>query len=276
MARQKRKKSSAQPVPPAAQQEAAPENESGLPLEEGAVAVACSARSVPAHGKSVSRGTFVVGLLLALMLGMYLGSLAPAFFVRDADRGAVSSAPMSPGQMPSGPMSPGQMPPAQTPAGQTPSAGQAASAAPPAAPAIPPEQAARIAALEKAVLDNPSDARNWTELGNLYFDTNQPGRAVTAYQRSLALAPDNADVITDMGIMFRELGEFEKAVAQFRRASSVSPRHENALFNEGVVLYYDLQRRDDAMKAWQRLLAVNPAARTPDGKSVADMLRQLP
>lgn len=268
MARQKRKKSSAQPVPPAAQQEAAPENESGLPLEEGVVAVACSARSVPAHGKSVSRGTFVVVLLLALMLGMYLGSLAPAFFVRDADRGAVSSAPMSPDLVP----------PAQTPAGQAPSAGQAASSAPPApaAPAISPEQAARIAALEKAVLDNPSDARNWTELGNLYFDTNQPGRAVTAYQRSLALAPDNADVITDMGIMFRELGEFEKAVAQFRRASSVSPRHENALFNEGVVLYYDLQRRDDAMKAWQRLLAVNPAARTPDGKSVADMLRQLP
>lgn len=263
MARQKRKKSPAQPVPPSARQEAAPENDRELPPEEAVAVAACSAHSAPAGGKSVSRGTFVVGVLLALMLGMYLGSLAPAFFVRDADRGAVSSV-----QMPSG----------QTSSGQAPSAAQVASSVPPspASPPIPPEQAARIAALEKAVLDNPSDARNWTELGNLYFDTNQPGRAVTAYQRSLALAPDNPDVITDMGIMFRELGEFEKAVAQFRRASSVSPRHENALFNEGVVLYYDLQRRDDAMKAWQRLLAVNPAARTPDGKSVADMLRQLP
>ena len=29
------------------------------------------------------------------------------------------------------------------------------------------------------------------------------------------------------------------------------------------------------MKAWQRLLAVNPAARAPDGQAVADVIRNL-
>ena len=82
-------------------------------------------------------------------------------------------------------------------------------------------------------------------------------------------------MLTDLGIMHRELGEFEKAVADFRRASTVNPRHENAMFNEGVVLYYDLKRKNEALKAWQRLLAVNPAAHAPDGKAVADLIRQL-
>ena len=47
------------------------------------------------------------------------------------------------------------------------------------------------------------------------------------------------------------------------------------MFNEGVVLYYDLKRKNEALKAWQRLLAVNPAAHAPDGKAVADLIRQL-
>ena len=129
--------------------------------------------------------------------------------------------------------------------------------------------------MEQNVLSDPKNAQNWTELGNLYFDTGQSRKATSAYERSLALATDNADVLTDLGIMYRELGEYDKAVVNFRRASSVNPRHENAMFNEGVVLYFDLKRKDDAMKAWQRLLAVNPGARAPDGQTVSDVIKNL-
>jgi len=173
-----------------------------------------------------------------------------------------------------------QEPAQQTPAGQTqtasqPSAQPSGQAKQDNQPPIPPELAAKIASMEQNVLANPKDAHNWTDLGNLYFDTGQSRKAASAYERSLALAPDNADVLTDLGIMYRELGEYDKAVTSFRRASSVNPRHENAMFNEGVVLYFDLKRKDDAMKAWQRLLAVNPAARAPDGQSVSDVIRNL-
>ncbi|MBO4300166.1 MAG: tetratricopeptide repeat protein, partial [Desulfovibrio sp.] len=108
-----------------------------------------------------------------------------------------------------------------------------------------------------------------------YFDTGQTRKAVSAYERSLTLAPDNADVLTDLGTMYRELGDYERAITSFRRASTVNPSHENALFNEGVVLYFDLHRKDEAQKAWQRLLRLNPDARAPDGRSVADILGTL-
>ena len=213
----------------------------------------------PPHGISkVSKGVFFVGIAVALVLGVYVGSLVPSMFSQEPAQqtpaGQTQAAAQAPGQ------------PSAQPSGQAKQDNQ---------PPIPPELAAKIASMEQNVLANPKDAHNWTDLGNLYFDTGQSRKAASAYERSLALAPDNADVLTDLGIMYRELGEYEKAVTSFRRASSVNPKHENAMFNEGVVLYFDLKRKDDAMKAWQRLLAVNPAARAPDGQSVSDVIRNL-
>ena len=206
----------------------------------------------------VSKGVFFVGIGLALVLGIYVGSLVPSMFTPEAAQQAVQTSGQAPAPQASG----------QAPAQP---AGQAKQDTPP----IPPELVAKIAAMEQTVLADPKNAQNWTELGNLYFDTGQSRKAASAYERSLAIAPDNADVLTDLGIMYREIGEFDKAVTSFRRASSVNPRHENAMFNEGVVLYFDLKRKDDAMKAWQRLLAVNPGARAPDGQSVSDVIKNL-
>lgn len=237
----------------------------GQPLEAGENLGMAPVVEDMRHSDGIASSIFFVGIVLALVCGLYLGNLGTIFFSPNASNTSV------PAQAPGGALlqPPTEQPnagKAMLPAGKT---------SVPAA-AIPPEFAARIATLEKKVTANPADAQSWAELGNLYFDVNQPRMAVTAYQESLRISPDNVDVLTDMGIMLRELGEFENAVASFRRASSVNPRHENAMFNEGVVLYYDLGRKGEAMKAWQRLLAVNPQASTPDGKAVSELLRQLP
>lgn len=201
----------------------------------------------------VSKSVFFVGIGLALVLGVYVGSLVPSMFGAE----------------------PAQQAPVQQAAPAQQGAQAPAQAKQDNQPPMPPELAAKITVMEQNVLADPKNAHSWIELGNLYFDTGQSRKAAGAYERSLAIAPDNADVLTDLGIMYRELGEFDKAVSSFRRASSVNPRHENAMFNEGVVLYFDLKRKDDAMKAWLRLLAVNPGARAPDGQSVSEVIKNL-
>ncbi|MBE6442993.1 MAG: tetratricopeptide repeat protein [Desulfovibrio desulfuricans] len=218
----------------------------------------------------ISKSVFFLSVGLALVLGLFVGSLIPPRLASAPETAAPGTAPAPAPQAAA--QAPSTQPPAQPSAPAQP---PKQPSAPDRQPPIPAELAAKIAGLEQAVLQEPGNPRPWTELGNLYFDTGQPRKAASAYERSLALAPDNADVLTDLGIMYRELDEFEKAVANFRRASSVNPRHENAMFNEGVVLFFDLHRKDDAMKAWQRLLAVNPAARAPDGRPVSDILRTL-
>ena len=133
----------------------------------------------------------------------------------------------------------------------------------------------KITELEKAVLRNPGDATAWTSLGNLYFDAGMTKEAIPAYERYLQLAPDNPDVITDLGIMHRDTGDFTKAIECFRKASALNPGHENALFNQGVVFYYDLGQKEEAERAWRRLLEINPGARAPDGQAVSEMIKHL-
>lgn len=202
----------------------------------------------------VRKGVFVMGVVIALVLGLYLGSLVPSLMHEPAP----DSTPAPQVQAPAAQAPDGMRPAPQTGVAQ-----------------VSPELSARIGVLEKAVLENPKDAARWAGLGNLYFDTGQAQKAVSAYERSLALEPGNAHVLTDLGIMQRELGQFEKAVESFRKAATLQPDLENALFNEGVVLYYDLKRKDEAQAAWKRLLRINPGARAPDGQPVSELIQHL-
>jgi cytochrome c-type biogenesis protein CcmH/NrfG len=135
--------------------------------------------------------------------------------------------------------------------------------------------AKRILALEKEVAANPDNVDAWTQLGNFYFDTNNFESAIRSYKKSLALKPDNANVQTDLGVMYRRAGQPKEAVKAFEKAVEIDPKHEIARFNTGIVLLHDLNDREGALKAWEELVDINPAAMTPGGKPLADLIKAL-
>ena len=136
--------------------------------------------------------------------------------------------------------------------------------APPGAPAPGPpprdslEVASQIQTLKEIVKKDPKNLPAWVELGNLYFDTDQPKEAIEAYSQYLAIKPNNADVRTDMGIMYRKLGQFDKAIEEFRKAAQSDPKHVNSRYNTGLVLLHDKQDIKGAVKAWEDYLKVDP------------------
>ncbi|HEU6438424.1 MAG TPA: tetratricopeptide repeat protein [Nitratidesulfovibrio sp.] len=140
---------------------------------------------------------------------------------------------------------------------------------------ISPEIMGRILEMEQAVLKDPADVAAWTKLGHLYFDTDQPKKAIPAYEKSLALKPGDPDVLTDLGVMYREDHQHDRALATFEKAIAANPKHQIARFNKGIVLYFDLDRKDDAMKAWRELLAINPDAKAPNGQPLKEMMQSL-
>lgn len=143
------------------------------------------------------------------------------------------------------------------------------------AEAIPADKATTILALERELAADPDNAKGWISLGNLYFDTDQPEKAIKAYSKSLDLAPNNANVLTDLGIMYRRAGQPQQAVEAFDKAAKIDPKQEQALFNKGVVLLGDLLDKDGAIKAWEKLLALNPAAKAPNGQSLKELVEQI-
>jgi len=137
------------------------------------------------------------------------------------------------------------------------------------------ERAAQIFQLEKMTKENPKDVASWTSLGNLYFDNGDFQKAIEAYTKSLELRPNNADVLTDLGIMYRRSGQPKKAIESFDKAAKVDPKHETALFNKGIVLMHDLNDFDGAIQTWQELVRRNPAATSPSGQPVKDLVERL-
>jgi tetratricopeptide (TPR) repeat protein len=132
-----------------------------------------------------------------------------------------------------------------------------------ALPSAPPgsspvELASKIKTLKEIVQKDPKNLPAWVELGNLYFDSDQPKEAIEAYSKYLAAKPDNPDVRTDMGIMYRRLGEFDRAFEEFKKAAQSDPKHVNSRYNIGIVLLHDKQDIKGAIKAWEDYLRVDP------------------
>lgn len=134
------------------------------------------------------------------------------------------------------------------------------------APSAPPQAASpamnhqqTIKMLEGLVAKDPNNRNAWVELGNNYFDSDQPVKAIDAYGKALALGPDDPNVLTDQGIMFRRMGWYDRAIENFNKAAVLDPTHSQCLYNLGVVYRYDLQDFPKAKEAWSRFLALNPS-----------------
>jgi len=137
------------------------------------------------------------------------------------------------------------------------------------------EQARSILTLEQEVAANPTNVDAWTQLGHVYFDTNNPPKAIRAYEKSLELRPDDPNVLTDLGVMYRRNGQPEKALEAFDKAIAVDPNHQQSRFNKGIVLRYDLNDREGAIKAWEELIKINPEALAPNGQPVSEAIKSL-
>lgn len=157
----------------------------------------------------------------------------------------------------------------QTRAQQTPAQNAA-----PGQQSIPRETLERISELERQVVTDPKNRQAFVDLGHVYFDTHQHQNAIQAYEHALALDDNDADVLTDLGVMYRVVKEFDKAVACFDKARRIQPDHRISLYNKGVVLYFDLHRHEEGIKAWEELLALDPDQKTPNGSPLSDLIRQ--
>ncbi len=116
----------------------------------------------------------------------------------------------------------------------------------------------KIKTLKDIVQKDPKNLPALVELGNLYFDTNQPKEAIEVYSKYLTIKPDNPDVRTDMGIMYRILGDFDRAIEEFKKAARSDPKHLNSRYNIGIVLLHDKKDIKGAIRAWEEYLKVDP------------------
>jgi tetratricopeptide (TPR) repeat protein len=184
--------------------------------------------------------SLLIGLALGLVVGVFIGYQA----------GSSSSPPPSAmGGMPTG------VAPGMPPGGGAPGPGD--------------NFQARINAMQAVVTRDPKNFDAWVQLGNDYFDTRQPQKAIDAYTRALEVRPSSPNVLTDMGVMYRDLGQFDKAIENFQKANQVDPKHMQSLFNLGVVYLNDLKQPKKAAEIWNKIIQVAPQSEQAQQAKVA-------
>ncbi len=175
----------------------------------------------------------VIGVVVGFLLGLFVG-------VNISSGASPRPAPVAMQGSP-------QMPAMPPPQGGAPA---------PGAPS--PDLVNRIGMNQSIVARDPKNRAAWVQLGNDYFDTHQPQKAIEAYDRALELKPNDPDVLTDQGVMYRTLGQFDKAIQNFEQASKADPKHVQSLFNMGVVYSSDLKQPKKAIDAWTRVIQLAP------------------
>ena len=145
-------------------------------------------------------------------------------------------------------------------------AGQKQVVAPPAVAVNP----AEIQQLEAIAKTNPGNVKAWIALGNAQMDTQRFAEAIISYQRALDLDPKNVDVRVDMGTCYRGVGQPQKAIEEYLKASKIDPKHPMAQMNAGVVYAYDLGRKAEAIKAFEKYLEL-----APNAPNAADIRREI-
>ena len=129
--------------------------------------------------------------------------------------------------------------------------------------------------LEAEVTANPKNYQAWTRLGNLYYDTQQPEKAIAAYTKSLELHKGDANIITDLGVMYRQIDQPEKAIELFDRAIKEDPTHLQSRYNKGIVLMFDLNDPQGGIASWEEILKIDPEAKAGTGEPMRDVIERM-
>jgi tetratricopeptide (TPR) repeat protein len=148
-------------------------------------------------------------------------------------------------------------------------AGQNQVVAPPAMVKNP----AEIQQLEAIAKANAGNANAWIALGNAQMDAQRFAEAIISYQRALDLDPKNVDVRVDMGTCYRGVGQPQKAIEEYQKASKINPRHPMAQMNAGVVYAYDLGKKAEAIKSFEKYLELAPNA--PNAEDIRGEIQKL-
>lgn len=117
---------------------------------------------------------------------------------------------------------------------------------------------------------NPDDAEATRRLADLNFEIQNWGRAGELYSRYLELRGADPDVLSDLAVCNRGLGEMDKALANLRQAQQLAPEHWQSVYNEVIILAFDLKQFDQATQVLEKLKKMQP-----DNQNVASLAAEV-
>lgn len=110
---------------------------------------------------------------------------------------------------------------------------------------------------QKSLALEPDHSIVLITLAKLYTELGQIDSAMTTYQKAIELYPENAAMLSNYGILLRELGQTDKAQELFRKAQALKPNIPEIRNNIGLN-YIKMGKYPQAIKAFEKAIAIAP------------------
>lgn len=114
-----------------------------------------------------------------------------------------------------------------------------------------------IASASTAIRLNPNFADAHNTLGICYGWRGQGEQAITSFRRAIQLDPNNAEAYANLGVALAKSDRLKDAADALRKAVQLRPDRANAWENLAGV-YKRLGQRDDEVACWERLTQLIP------------------
>ena len=121
-----------------------------------------------------------------------------------------------------------------------------------------------VEAYRKAIELDPNYQTAYANLGVVYYQQGQFDLAASQYEKALELDPNDGEVAYNLGALYLQqalatgdapdLKRLDQAIAQLEHVQALDPDLAEPYFGLGVA-YSVLNRRDDAIKAFETFLA---------------------
>ena len=114
-----------------------------------------------------------------------------------------------------------------------------------------------FAVVEKAITQDPKNAKAFFLEGSFYMENKQPGKAVDSFNKAIALDPKPAAVYQTRGEANFQLGRFKDSVHDFTKVLQIEPEKAPYHWQRGISCYYAKQY-EEGRKQFELHKSVNP------------------
>lgn len=104
---------------------------------------------------------------------------------------------------------------------------------------------------------NPKNLSALTNLGNIYYDSQQDDKAIEFYEKALVLDPQNINIKCDLATCYSNVNKFKRAVDLLKENTKQDPRHVKSHYNLSIILKKsgDVKGAEEELKIYKSLAA---------------------
>lgn len=110
--------------------------------------------------------------------------------------------------------------------------------------------------------DEPNDAYEWNELGNIQLKAGACDRAIQAYERAIELSPEFGWPYSNLGLAYSHKGKYQEAIPLYQKSIELlrNNKEKAITWNRLGDAYRRLNDHDNAVKSYQKAVQLDTGA----------------